>query len=244
MPPITTQFSSNVNSNDMSTQNSSSNNSNTNNNSSPKSRKQQFQTNQRQPFIFPFSKSTPTVPKSIQEAGDLYLKFMYTSLGTFQCWKEKEEMKQQQFGCTNNETLYSEKNKSNYGKEMSIGNDTEVQVTKRDREKLDRIELLYRSILPHIQNIVIVLLKLLLATVSSNSNNVKVNDNGDNIAKENATNNVGSSSDSNANSSPSGNSVEEIDVTRHREITSKAVSAILLLILKHLKLSRILFLAK
>ncbi|RIA96253.1 hypothetical protein C1645_872211 [Glomus cerebriforme] len=243
MPLITTnQFSSNsnVNSNDTSTQNSSSNNNNTNNNISSKSRKQQFQTNQRQPFIFPFSKSTPTVPKSIQEAGDLYLKFMYTSLGTFQCWKEKEEMKKQQFGCIiNDEIFYSEINKSNYGKEMSIGNnDTEAQVTKRDRDKLDRIELLYRSILPHLQNIVIVLLKLLLATVSTNSNNVKVNDNGDNIAKENVTNNAGSSSDSNANSS--GNSVEEIDVMRHREITSKAVSAILLLILKHLKLSHIL----
>ena len=50
---------------------------------------------------------------------------------------------------------------------------------------------------------------------------------------------VGSSSDSIASSS-NGNSVEEIDVMRHREITSKAVSAILLLILKHLKLSRIL----
>jgi len=86
------------------------------------------------------------------------------------------------------------------------------------------------------QNIVIVLLKLLLATVSSNSNK---NDNGDNITKENVTNN-GSSSDSIASSSSNGNSVEEIDVMRHREITSKAVSAILLLILKHLKLSHIL----
>lgn len=145
MPPITTnQFSSNsnVNSNDTSTQ---TNNGNTNNNSSPKSRKQQFQTNQRQPFIFPFSKSTPTVPKSIQEAGDLYLKFMYTSLGTFQCWKEKEEMKKQQFGyITNDMTLHNEKSKSNCGKEIPIGNnDTETQVTKRDREKLDRIEILY-----------------------------------------------------------------------------------------------------
>jgi hypothetical protein len=144
MPPITNQLSSNVNSNDMSAQNSSSNNSTTNSNSS-KSRKQQFQTNQRQPFIFPFSKSTPTVPKSIQEAGDLYLKFMYTSLGTYQCWKEKEEMKKQQFGLTNNETLYDEKNMTNSEKEMLTGSDIEAQVTKKDREKLDRIELLYVS---------------------------------------------------------------------------------------------------
>lgn len=52
---------------------------------------------------------------------------------------------------------------------------------------------------------------------------------------------VCSSSDGNGNSSSGGSSTEEIDVTRHREITSKAVSAILLLMLKHLKLSRILF---
>jgi len=145
---ITNQFSSNSNSNEILTQNNPSNNGNNNNsNSSPKSRKQQFQTNQRQPFIFPFSKSTPTVPKSIQEAGDLYLKFMYTSIGTLQCWKEKDEIKKQQFGCAINDVrLNNEKNRSICGKDIPNGNnDTETQVTKRDREKLDRIELLYVS---------------------------------------------------------------------------------------------------
>ena len=144
---ITNQFSSNSNSNDMLVQNNPSNNGSINNNSSSKSRKQQFQTNQRQPFVFPFSKSTPTVPKSIQEAGDLYLKFMYTSLGTLQCWKEKDEMKKQQFGCFINDVrLNNEINRSICGKEIPNGNnDTETQVTKRDREKLDRIEILYVS---------------------------------------------------------------------------------------------------
>ncbi|CAI2178129.1 10123_t:CDS:10 [Funneliformis geosporum] len=237
---IANQYPNSNNNNDVFTQNSFSS---INNNSSPKSRKQQFQTNQRQPFIFPFSKSTPTVPKSIQEAGDLYLKFMYTNLGILQFWKEKDEMKKQQFGYSINDVrLHNEKNRSNCGREISNGiNDTEAQVTKRDREKLDRIELLYRSILPHMQYIVIVLLKLLLATVSPNSNNVKVNDNGDSITKENVTINNGLSPDSNIYSSSSnGNSVEEIDIMRHREITSKAVSAILLLMLKYLKLSHIL----
>ncbi|CAG8581585.1 6314_t:CDS:10 [Diversispora eburnea] len=41
---------------------------------------------------------TPKVPNSIQEAGDLYLKFVYISLGTWQCWKEIEEMKKCQIG--------------------------------------------------------------------------------------------------------------------------------------------------
>ncbi|CAG8570418.1 9115_t:CDS:10 [Funneliformis caledonium] len=240
---IANQFSSNSNSNNSNDMFTQSSYSSINNNSSPKSRKQQFQTNQRQPFIFPFSKSTPTVPKSIQEAGDLYLKFMYTSLGILQFWKEKDEMKKQQFSCSIDDVrIHNENNRSNCGRDVSNGNnDTEAQVTKRDREKLDRIELLYRSILPHLQYIVIVLLKLLLATVSPNSSNVKVNDSNDSITKENVTTNNGLSSDNNINSSSSnGNSVEEIDIMRHREITSKAVSAILLLMLKYLKLSHIL----
>ncbi|KAG9294797.1 hypothetical protein G9A89_008489 [Geosiphon pyriformis] len=230
-------ISNGTNSNDSTTQNyTSATNGNFNNNPTPKSRKQQFQTNQRQPFIFPFSRSAPTVPKSIQEAGDLYLKFMYTSLSTWQCSLEKQEMKSQQ----NLNILYGIKKETPIG---NWGHDTvkqlenlqrdQLQIEEKDIEKLGRVENLYMSILPHMQNIIIVLLKLLLATVSSNNNNTtKGAENVDNGGKRSST--TGENSN---NTFSNGNTVEEIDIMRHREITSKAVSAILLLMLKHFKLS-------
>lgn len=80
-----------------------------------------------------------------------------------------------------------------------------------------------RSILPASQSVVVVLLKHLLATVTAttpaDASGVPPNE-------------------ANAQSStPS--TIEELDVTRHREITSKAVSGILLLLLKWLKASHI-----
>ncbi|CAJ0863258.1 11216_t:CDS:10 [Entrophospora sp. SA101] len=170
-----------------------------------------------QPFIFPFSKSEPTIPKSIMEAGDLYLKFMYTSLSAIQSRKIKEEMKLNHPDFNINGSNYNEM-------EGIINNDASLplldnndSVTQKDKEKLGR-----RSILPYMNNIVVVLLKLLLATISSNTNNNKGTENND-PQKGNATNNF-----------------NEVDIIRHREITSKAVSAILLLILKHLKVSHVL----
>lgn len=73
------------------------------------------------------------------------------------------------------------------------------------------------------QSTIIVLLKLLLATVTANNNN---------------------SQNNGVNSADSGNdeviemTLEDTDIMRHREITSKAVSAILILSLKWFKTSR------
>ncbi|RIB07133.1 hypothetical protein C2G38_2252816 [Gigaspora rosea] len=220
-----------ANGNDSSGQNAASINGNGNSSQAPKSRKQQFQTNQRQPFIFPFSKSTPSVPKSIQEAGDLYLKFMHISLGTFQFWKERIEMKKLPTGDIISSISFNE----NCIMENPLNNNDEsqIEITKTDKEKIERIEILYKSILPHLQNIVIMLLKLLLATVSSNKNS-------DNDKGGISANNDHISESSINSSTSNGNTIEEIDIMRHREITSKAVSAIILLMLKHLKLSHVL----
>ncbi|CAG8543605.1 17227_t:CDS:10 [Cetraspora pellucida] len=220
-----------TNGNDSSGQNASSVNGNGNGSQPPKSRKQQFQTNQRQPFIFPFSKSTPSVPKSIQEAGDLYLKFMHISLGTFQCWNERIEMKKLPTMNITNSISFNENDVRN----QFTNNEDEFQnkIAKMDKEKIERIEILYKSILPHLQNIVIMLLKLLLATVSNNKNS-------DNDKGGTSVNNDHIFENTINYSTSNGNTIEEIDIMRHREITSKAVSAIILLMLKHLKLSHIL----
>ncbi|CAG8549971.1 7249_t:CDS:10 [Acaulospora morrowiae] len=231
--PINSFFNNNPNGNESSQQNPSNNGSSA---PTPKSRKQQFQTNQRQPFIFPFSESTPSVPKSIEEAGDLYLNFMYVNLGTLQCWKEREELKKSLVNGDINGAGY----KGNFfmpdtTKEILSGDYRKQDKVKiKEIEKLERVEILYvslnlRSIFPHLPNIVIVLLKLLLATVPSNTSNIKGNEN-DNISKDGTS----------ANNAPNGNTIEEVDIKRHREITSKAVSAILLLMLKHFKLNHVL----
>ncbi|CAG8505543.1 11339_t:CDS:10 [Acaulospora colombiana] len=243
MPTVSINPFSNNNYNSNGNESSGQNSSNGNNNpSTPKSRKQQFQTNQRQPFIFPFSEFTPSVPQSIQEAGDLYLKYIYISLGTLQFWKEREEMKRSQINCNINGTTYKENFYiTDATKEIKIDdNRNKDKMTIVEREKLERVEALYRSILPHLPNIVIVLLKLLLATVPSHPNNVKGNENDIPIKDGTSTNN-GYVSDSHTNSSASSvDTIEEVDIRRHREITSKAVSAILLLMLKHLKLNHVL----
>lgn len=82
-------------------------------------------------------------------------------------------------------------------------------------DKLMRVEVLYKEILPYLHNCVIVLLKLLLATL--NSQNTTLHHDGDHPTL----------------------SLDEIDVARHREITSKAVSAIILLLLKWFKVSHV-----
>ncbi|RUS21017.1 N1221-like protein-domain-containing protein [Endogone sp. FLAS-F59071] len=120
------------------------------------------------------------------------------------------------------------------------------------------------AILPNVQNIIIVLLKLLLATVTTNATNsnaagtgataaTKANGTGATTipATSGQTDSTSGENDAAANTqpalpstlpsaSPSKENVEEMDNLRNREISSKAISAILLLLLKYCKVTRIL----
>lgn len=82
-----------------------------------------------------------------------------------------------------------------------------------DVRRLQRVDMIYKGILDSMQSGVIVLLKLLLATVTAQGNNPQ------------------GPSDDGMDSLPPP-TVEDIDILRHREITTKAISAILLLLLK------------
>ncbi|KAJ7667734.1 hypothetical protein DFH06DRAFT_1322310 [Mycena polygramma] len=99
---------------------------------------------------------------------------------------------------------------------------------KEDLMRLKRVEQIYSAVLPTLSGWVLVLLKLLLATVSASTNMQPPQSAGSNVFPP-------------AQDQPSAPppTSDEIDVTRHREITSKAVSAILLLILKWFKVSHI-----
>ncbi|KAF8743094.1 hypothetical protein RHS02_02614, partial [Rhizoctonia solani] len=96
---------------------------------------------------------------------------------------------------------------------------------KQDLIRLRRVETIYSSILPLLQPCVIVLLKLLLATVTATG-----------APPPNASQSGFGVQEMPPQPPPS---PEEIDVMRHREITSKAVSAILMLTLKWFKASHI-----
>lgn len=101
-----------------------------------------------------------------------------------------------------------------------------LQQKREDTKRLQRVDVVYRAVLPHLQNSIIVLLKLLLATVtqqniSSNSPHFQALAEG--VAIEDAP-------------PPT---LEDIDIVRHREITSKAISGIILLLLKWFKNSHI-----
>jgi hypothetical protein len=56
----------------------------------PKQKKLQFQTDQTKPFVFPFSRSTGTIPVAVEEAERLYKKHMHVGLALWQMWEVRE----------------------------------------------------------------------------------------------------------------------------------------------------------
>jgi hypothetical protein len=70
-----------------------------------KTKKQQFQTDQGRPFLFPFSfikGSSRLVPYAIDEADKLYLRHMHVSLSLYQMWQTREECIRDESGLTAN----------------------------------------------------------------------------------------------------------------------------------------------
>lgn len=70
-----------------------------------KPKKQQYQTDQTKPFVFPFSRSAGEsskggrfVPRAIDEADQLYEKHMHVSLGLHQLYKTREEYIREESG--------------------------------------------------------------------------------------------------------------------------------------------------
>ncbi|OBZ70163.1 Striatin-interacting protein 1 [Grifola frondosa] len=232
-----------------------------------KPKKQQFQTDQNRPFLFPFSRSrvgykdARLVPFAIDEADKLYARHMYVSLSLWQMWKTREE-------CMTAES----------GLDFMPGSEKIIepkliQSSSQDDETSDR--------LPDV-----ILIDLKLAEAQKALANAEAGTSEYRKAKERAEDlmrlkrveqiyccitclvRLGTSvaeiafgdrlccywrcspiSDSTGfppgvpspldPPPPPPPTLDEIDVIRHREITSKAVSAILLLTLKWLKVSHV-----
>ncbi|KAH0542410.1 hypothetical protein FGG08_003165 [Glutinoglossum americanum] len=247
-------------------------------------KKQNYQTNQNFPFLYPPLDSTSNsaggkgaagrqdalvgkkwegsdVPTSILEAGELFAKRMRMTRAMEQLWAERERyMKfERGWGSLSEEEDVPKVDPAGgtHGDSVEGSNGkTRWEATRR----LQAVEDFYREALPHLQSLVIVLLKVILANVTtlitqSNSGSGQNglgpgfhppdNGNGQNRGKgkENgrATNGNGMpQSDGNKDGSDPKISIEELDNSRTREITGKAVSGALLLILKWFKLSHIL----
>ncbi|KAH8105930.1 N1221-domain-containing protein [Cristinia sonorae] len=235
---------------------------------SPKPKKQQFQTDQTRPFLFPFSRSTlrqrnaRLVPFAIDEADRLYNKHMYVSLSLWQMWRTREECMTTESGLDrmpgsekvdelkvnpmsqdDDEDAIEDKlpdvalidakiaeAEADMAKAETTAEKRLAKERKEDLMRLKRVEQIYSSVLPVLSGWVLVLLKLLLATVSAGAGNPQ------SATSANFPPGVTSPMEQAPSVQPS---LEETDVTRHREITSKAVSAILLLTLKWFKVSHV-----
>ncbi|KAJ8938853.1 hypothetical protein NQ318_019913 [Aromia moschata] len=114
--------------------------------------------------------------------------------------------------------------------ELQIQNEEEINrnpLTHQDEIEITPSELLYQAMFPNLPQYMICLLKILLATTSrAKSNTDSINILGDVLPKEMPMTVFQSMK-------------LGIDVNRHKEIIVKAVSAILLLLLKHFKLNHV-----
>ncbi|KAI0081683.1 N1221-domain-containing protein [Panus rudis PR-1116 ss-1] len=222
---------------------------------SPKPKKQQFQTDQTRPFLFPFSRrlghrNARLVPYAIDEADRLYHKHMYVSLSLWQMWRTREECMAVESGLEfmpGSEKIEEVKPTATaegevlpdiamldakiaeaeaaMAKAESSSERRKAKERKEDLMRLKRVEQIYSAVLPVLSGWVLVLLKLLLATVTASANGQPV---------------PGGFPPGVPGFDPSTLpplSLDDIDVIRHREVNTKAVSAILLLTLKWFKVS-------
>ncbi|KAI3596748.1 cell cycle arrest in response to pheromone-related protein [Moniliophthora roreri] len=227
-----------------------------------KPKKQQYQTDQSRPFLFPFSKAqgkdARLVPFAIDEADKLYNRHMYVSLALSQMWRTREDCMTFESGLEHMPGSEGEFEPSTFTskdpetaeplpdvaildaklaeataaleKAQTPAEKRKLRERREDLMRLKRVEQIYSAVLPVLSGWVLVLLKLLLATVSAATNAVPQS------AASPFPPGVASPQEQPNLPPPT---LDEIDVTRHREITSKAVSAILLLVLKWFKVSHV-----
>ncbi|EPS28589.1 hypothetical protein PDE_03535 [Penicillium oxalicum 114-2] len=229
-------------------------------------KKQNYQTNQNFPLLYPPLDDTSNriggkgtterqdvlvgkrwdgsdVPASVIEAGKLFSTHVKMTRGMRQLWEERENfmkydrgwnLEQYQppvpdFSFLDDTTAGLEQMNLNESGSRSCRKDTDDPDVQR---RLDAVEGFYAQILAHLQSITIVFLKIILTNVSAMVN--QPNSQGSQNAS--SSNGTGVSSSHMALDI----SIDELDNIRLREITGKAVSGTLLLLLKWFKRSHIL----
>ncbi|KAF4978117.1 hypothetical protein FZEAL_5449 [Fusarium zealandicum] len=263
-------------------------------------KKQNYQTNQNFPFMYPPLDATSNsaggkgpaglqnalvgrrwegsdIPASILEAGELFSTRVRMTRATRQLWEERERFLRFERGYDSdndddviedldlNELSLEEQeilkeikaeNKAEEKAKHPVAAEPEIDygprpgaLSERDKQRLRAVEKFYRDALPHLQSLVIVLLRPILLNVTAI------------VAQQpqqQGPQGMGRGNNPGMNGGPAGNrqqempgqngpraptpelSLEEIDAARTREITSKAMTGILILLLKWLRVSHVL----
>ncbi|KAL8645443.1 MAG: hypothetical protein Q9226_007300 [Calogaya cf. arnoldii] len=247
-------------------------------------KKQNYQTNQNFPFLYPPLDETSNVvggkgkaglqdqlvgkrwegsdvPASILEAGQLFASRMRMSRSIRQLWEVREQYIRHERGWdevrkADSEGSIIEEDASDEPEDNKISKDERVPETddKEVQRRLDVVEQFYRNALPQLQSLVLVLWKVVFTNVSYLVTQSNGQNSGISFPDDNPENGLGKRKlDPNAVShegiaignpaefeNQSDPVMEELNAIRLREISTKAISAILLTLLRWFKLSNIL----
>lgn len=232
-------------------------------------KKQNYQTNQNFPFLYPpLDTSSNTiggkgsteiqdlmvgkkwegsdVPRSIIEAGELFASRMRMSRAMHQLWKERDLFMKYERGWRGSLTDMANSNGKDKTKlplpeeevELSSLNDTLL------RSRMEAVENFFRQALPDLQSLIIVMMKVMLTNVQD----IAVRNDGLQDSAQSSGINRTKSNPNMAQSlpippvppRPADMTLEDLDNIRSREISQKAVSGAIFLLLKWCKVSHIL----
>ncbi|KAF2003112.1 protein required for hyphal anastomosis [Amniculicola lignicola CBS 123094] len=226
-------------------------------------KKQNYQTNQLFPFLYPpLDESSNNlggkgstdlqdllvgrkwqgsdIPISILEAADLFSSRMRATRAMKQLWEERVQFMKYERGWSGADdnadvdALSLEPKEGAAPKESLPPGSIE--------ERMDLVEECYRTALPNLQSLVIVLIKAILAHVTA----LVTQANGPNVLQsgfqlqENQNGTTSGRPDANGVNGVNVSTNEELDAMRTQEVLDKAVSGILILLLKWFKVSHIL----
>ncbi|KAI8262298.1 Striatin-interacting protein 1 [Colletotrichum sp. SAR 10_98] len=268
-------------------------------------KKQNYQTNQNFPFMYPPLDATSNsaggkggaglqeqlvgrkwegsdIPASILEAGELFSKRVRMTRATRQLWEERESFlkfergweaddndsdvedldlegltleEKQEIAAMKAETKAEERREAGFTiQEPEIDCGPSGQVSNEVRRRLLAVDSFYKESLPHLQSLVIVLLRPILMNVTAVLSQPAAGQQHPSMAGRGANGMVNGGPGPNRPQQPqdpssaaSGGppelpemSPEEVDASRSREITTKAITGILLLLLKWLRVSHVL----
>ncbi|KAJ3473552.1 hypothetical protein NLG97_g10247 [Lecanicillium saksenae] len=249
-------------------------------------KKQNYQTNQNFPFMYPPLDATSNsaggkglaalddtinrrwegsdIPASILEAGELFSTRVRMTRATRQLWDEREgflkfergweaddaddDIEELDLSELTEEERELLKEVKGAGKEppkpvapaeaVDYG-PRRQEMTDRDKKRLEAVESFYHQALPHLQSLVIVLLRPVFANVAAIVSQQGPQMNQGMQGRNGPGMNGGPNGDNGRADAPE-MSPEEVDAARTREITTKAMSGILVLLLKWLRLSHVL----
>ncbi|KAL4794449.1 hypothetical protein BDV19DRAFT_195431 [Aspergillus venezuelensis] len=239
-------------------------------------KKQNYQTNQNFPFMYPPLDNTSNalggkgttemqdvlvgkkwdgsdVPASVIEAGKLFSTHVKMTRAMRQMWEEREQFMKYDRGWhadgpaagalgihdelaekIDDFSLDPQSSKADPEKKRETDND-EIQ------KRLDAVEAFYTQALVHLQSIVIVFLKIVLTNVSALVNSQGNGQNGSGGSESfSAVNGAPTSFNNDPEDLNCDATIDELDNVRLREITGKAISGSLLLLVKWFKRSHIL----